>query len=228
MEANVIVKADDLVRVGSQRGQHINLRRNSDELRVLTQRFRNALKQSVAGIIEAGRVLIEAKKELPHGQFTDWVDRKLRFGAPTKTGSREANIRQAEMLMLLARQEVISKSCHWHALPPSIRTLYELTQIRPEQRLLKLIASRRVHAGTTREEAIALQAKSKQSSKAESRKLKREIATLVDVCILLGQSDCVLAHIRSLKRARKNLTVQMFEHAVRWATPQLVKKTGDA
>ncbi len=228
MEANVIVKADDLVRVGSQRGQHINLRRNSDELRVLTQRFRNALKQSVAGIIEAGRVLIEAKKELPHGQFTDWVDRKLRFGAPTKTGSREANIRQAEMLMLLARHEVISKSCHWHALPPSIRTLYELTQIRPEQRLLKLIASRRVHAGTTREEAIALQAKSKQSSKAESRKLKREIATLVDVCILLGQSDCVLAHIRSLKRARKNLTVQMFEHAVRWATPQLVKKTGDA
>ncbi len=228
MLANVPAMGDNVTHAKSHPGRGVNASHDRDSLRVLTQRFRNALKQSVAGIIEAGQVLIEAKKELPHGQFTDWVDRKLRFGAPTKTGSREANIRQAEMLMLLARHEVISKSCHWHALPPSIRTLYELTQIRPEQRLLKLIASRRVHAGTTREEAIALQAKSKQSSKAESRKLKREIATLVDVCILLGQSDCVLAHIRSLKRARKNLTVQMFEHAVRWATPQLVKKTGDA
>ena len=93
--------------------------------------------------------------------------------------------------MLLAQHEVISKSCHWHALPPSIRTLYELTQIRPEQRLLKLIEKGRVHAGTTREEAIAFQPKSKQFPKAEL-KLKREIATLVDVCILLGKSECVL------------------------------------
>ena len=85
---------------------------------------------------------------------------------------------------------------------------------------------RQSHAGTTREEAIEFQPKSKGSPKSQV-KLKREIATLVDVCILLGQSDCVLAHIRSLKRARKNLTVQMFEQAVRWAKPQLTKKAGD-
>ena len=121
---------------------------------------------------------------------------------------------------------MISNASHWHALPPSIRTLYELTQIRPEQRLLKLIKNSRVHAGITREEAIALQTKSKRFPKGEL-KLKREIATLVDVCILLGQSECVLAHIRSLKRARKDLTVQKFEQAVRWAKPQLAKQTGD-
>ena len=111
-------------------------------------------------------------------------------------------------------------------LPPSIRTLYELTQIRPEQRLVKLIEKGRVHAGTTREEAIGFQAKSKRFPKAEP-KLKGELATLVDVCILLGQSDCVLAYIRRIKRKRKNLTVQMFEQAVRWAKPQLAKQTGD-
>ena len=71
--------------------------------------------------------------------------------------------------MILAEHEVISNASHWHALPPSIRTLYELTQIRPQQRLLKLIEKGRIHAGTTREEAIAFQAKSKPISKPKLR-----------------------------------------------------------
>jgi hypothetical protein len=225
MEANVSATAGELVCVVSQSSQNINSRKTRDDLSVLTQRFRNALKKSVAGIIEAGQVLIEAKMTLPHGQFTDWVDRELRFGARSKC-SRAANLRQAEMLMLLARNPVISKSCHWHALPPSIRTLYELTQVGPPEQLLKLIEKGRIHAGTTREEAIALQPKSKRFSKPEL-KLARQIATLVDVSIKLGGADCVLAHIRGLKRAKKNLSVQMFEQAVRWAKPQLAKQTGD-
>ena len=183
------------------------------------------MKKSVEGIVEAGQVLIEAKSQIEHGQFTDWVDRELRFGAPQKNHSREANIRQAEMLMLLARHDVISKSCHWHDFPPSIRTLYELTQV-DKGRLLKLIKNGKVHAGTTREEAIGFQPKSKPSPKSEL-KLGREIATLVDVCIVLGQADRVLDHIRRLKRAKKNLTVQMFEQAVRWAKPKLAKQKGD-
>ena len=40
-----------------------------EQLNVLTTRFRKALKKSVEGIIESGRVLIEAKDELEHGQF---------------------------------------------------------------------------------------------------------------------------------------------------------------
>jgi hypothetical protein len=105
--------------------------KNRERLNVLTARFRNALKKSVEGIIEAGRVLIEAKNELEHGQFIDWVVRELRFGT-RKDGSREADLRKAEMLMFLARNEVISKSCHWHDFPPSPRSLCEPTQIRPK------------------------------------------------------------------------------------------------
>src|SRR5271168_4552440 len=97
-----------------------------DNLGVLTTRFRNALKKSVEGIIEAGRVLIEAKSELDHGQFTDWVVHEQRFGT-RKHSSPEADLRKAEMLMFLARIEVISNACHWHAFPPSFRTLWELT-----------------------------------------------------------------------------------------------------
>jgi hypothetical protein len=92
------------------------------------------LKKSVEGIIEAGRVLIEAKNELEHGQFIDWVVRELRFGT---RGHRGPDLRKAEMLMFLAGNEVISKSCHWHDFLPSLRTLCELTQIRPKQPLLE-------------------------------------------------------------------------------------------
>jgi hypothetical protein len=120
--------------------RHQNGRQTQDKLSALTARFRNALKKSVEGIIEAGRVLIEAKSELEHGQFTDWVVRELRFGI-RKDGSREADLRKAEMLMFLARNEVISNPCHWHDFPPSPRTLCELTQIRPKQGLLELIAN---------------------------------------------------------------------------------------
>src|ERR1700733_8016203 len=42
---------------------------NQVNLGVLTARFRNALGKGVEGIIEAGRVLIEAKGKLKHGQF---------------------------------------------------------------------------------------------------------------------------------------------------------------
>jgi hypothetical protein len=55
-------------------------RASQGRINVLTARFRNALKKSVEGIIEAGRVLIEAKNELEHGQFIDWVVNDLRFG----------------------------------------------------------------------------------------------------------------------------------------------------
>jgi hypothetical protein len=102
--------------------RHQNGRQTQDRLSALTARFRNALKKSVEGIIEAGCVLIEAKSELDHGQFTDWVVGELRFGS-RKDGTREADLRKAEMLMFLARNEVISNPCHWHAFPPSLCTL---------------------------------------------------------------------------------------------------------
>jgi hypothetical protein len=80
-----------------------NGRQTQDKLSALTARFRNALKKSVEGIIEAGRVLIEAKNELEHGQFTDWVVRELRFGS-RKDGNHEPDLRKAEMLMFFSAE----------------------------------------------------------------------------------------------------------------------------
>jgi hypothetical protein len=207
-------------KTSNRRGQ--SGRESQDRLSILTERFRNALKKSVEGIIEAGRVLIEAKNELEHGQFSDWVVRELRFGT-RKAGSREADLRKADMLMFLARNEVISNACHWHDFPPSPRTLWELTQIRPKQRLLELIAAGAVNSGMTREEAVALRHKTSQG-RSPTPKLKREIAALLEVCIILGGGDGVLAHIRDLKDVSNLPPAKEFDRAARWARQKLAAR----
>jgi hypothetical protein len=118
----------------------------------LTAEFCDEMKTGVAGIIGAGRVLIKGKEQLENGEFTDWVVKDLKFG----TGKRKVDLRKAELYMAIAEHEVLRESCHWHALPPSPRTLYELTLIRPKSRLLKLLAEGKISSATTREEAIAL------------------------------------------------------------------------
>src|ERR1700674_3043975 len=71
-----------------------------------TARFQSAWKNAVAGIIEAGRVVIEAKHGLEHGQFIDWVEHDLRLG-----------LRKAQMLMIVAGHPVLSNANHWYAFP---------------------------------------------------------------------------------------------------------------
>jgi hypothetical protein len=195
---------------------------NQRKLSIFTARFRDALKKSVEGIVEAGRVLIEAKNELEHGQFIDWVVRELRFGT-RKDGSREADLRKAQILMFLARNEVISNASHWHAFPPSSRTLWELSQIRPKQRLLELIANGTINSGMTREEAVALRHKNSQP-RSPTPKLKREIAALLEVCIALGGGDGVLAHIRELKDVDNLPPAKEFDRAARWARQKLAAR----
>jgi hypothetical protein len=167
-------------------------------------------------------VLIEAKNELEHGLFIEWVVNELRFGT-RKPGSSEADVRKAQMLMFLARNEVISNACHWHAFPPSPRTLWELTQIRPKQRLLELIEKGKINSAMTREDAIALRHKTSQE-RSPSPKLKRELAALLEVCIILGGGDGVLAHIRDLKDVSNLPPDKEFDRAARWARRKLAER----
>jgi hypothetical protein len=199
-----------------------NGRQTQSKLSALTAQFRNALKKSVEGIVEAGLVLIQAKSELEHGQFTDWVVNELRFGT-RKTGVRDADIRKAELLMFLARNKVISNPCHWHDFPPSPRTLWELTQIRPKQRLLDLIADGTINPSMTREEAIALRHKASQG-RSPTPKLRREIAALLEVCIILGGGDGVLAHIRDLNDVSNVPPPKEFDRAARWVKRKMAER----
>jgi hypothetical protein len=55
-------------------------------------------------LIGAGRVLIKTKNELENWQCADRVVNDLRFGS-RKEGSRKADLRKAEMLIFLARND---------------------------------------------------------------------------------------------------------------------------
>src|SRR5690348_15538977 len=71
--------------------------------------------KSVANVIEAGRLLTEAKARLPHGQFS-----KLKLPFSDRT---------AQMLMRIAAHPVLADPKHVSCLPASWGTLYALTQL---------------------------------------------------------------------------------------------------
>jgi hypothetical protein len=83
-----------------------------------TKRISGTWQKAVESIIETGRLLIEAKSKLNHGEFTGMV---LPF-----------TMRTAEMLMKIAEHPVISNAKHVSLLPPSWGTLYQLAKLPPE------------------------------------------------------------------------------------------------
>ena len=73
----------------------------------------------VENIVARGRLLLEARDELEHGSFEAMVKRHF-------------DLSTARMYRIVAAHPVISNRCHVNALPPSMRTLYELTKL-PEE-----------------------------------------------------------------------------------------------
>lgn len=77
------------------------------------------LGKTVESIIDVGRLLVKAKADLVHGEWLRMFDDGLvPFGA-----------RSAQMLMVIAEHPAITNTNHGSFLPPSWRTLYELTQV---------------------------------------------------------------------------------------------------
>jgi hypothetical protein len=85
-------------------------------------RIRAAWQKSVAAIFEVGDLLIAAKKKMPHGQFERMVQNALPFGERT-----------AQALMKIARDKRLREAHRGALLPPSWRTLDELTRLTDEQ-----------------------------------------------------------------------------------------------
>lgn len=109
------------------------------------------LRKSVESIIEAGRLLIEAKAACEHGEFLrlfndhrDPVADCLPFGRPTGT-----------KLMAIARSAAITKCAHVHTLPCSWGTLYELSRI-PEADFIDAIETGRITPELKRSEVRKL------------------------------------------------------------------------
>src|SRR3954463_4765892 len=108
-------------------------------------RIRTAWHKSAEGIIEAGRLLTEAKEALRHG----------RFGRLFKEKKVPFSERVAQCLMEVARNPVLTNPNHSSDLPPHWRTLYELTRI-PEPQLQEMMAEGRVYPEMERKEVERL------------------------------------------------------------------------
>jgi phage N-6-adenine-methyltransferase len=99
--------------------------------------------ESVEAIIDVGRLLLEAKAALP-GEFQAMVEGDLAFGSRT-----------ARMLMAVAVHPLLADRNHGSALPPSWRTLYELSRL-PRPVLVKALADGTITPEMERSEAEAL------------------------------------------------------------------------
>jgi N6-adenosine-specific RNA methylase IME4 len=77
---------------------------------------------SIESIIETGQLLLDAKEALPHGAFGRMIESDLPFSART-----------AQMLMATAADKRLTNPNHGSLLPPSWRTMFELTKLSDEE-----------------------------------------------------------------------------------------------
>jgi hypothetical protein len=108
----------------------------------------------VENIIARGRLLIEAHEELEHGSYEATVKRHMDLG-------------DARRYRIVAAHPIISHRGHGHALPPSMRTLYELTKLPTEMLRAKLMDGT-INPKTQRKDVAAW-------LKGESCKVKLEV-----------------------------------------------------
>lgn len=136
------------------------------------ERIRKKLGESAQNVIDAGRLLIEAKAKVGHGNFErmfsdhdDPVSDPLPFG-----------VRTSQRLMAIADDKCwLSKATHASLLPASWMTLYELSRL-PEDLAAVAIEDGRINPAMERREARdLLGVDRKQKRKAKEAKVLAEI-----------------------------------------------------
>ena len=108
------------------------------------QRITNCQKRRVDSIVECGRLLNAAKKELKHGQFLKMIENNLPFKRST-----------AQALMKIASDGRITKYQHAGCLPAHWSTLAKLTQL-PDAAFEVRIADGTIHPGLERRPAAEM------------------------------------------------------------------------
>ena len=121
-------------------------RRNTHTPEEWAKRITTAWQKSVESIIETGRLLIEAKAELPHGEFENMINEKLPFGSRT-----------AQRLMKIADHPILSNPTHVSHLPPSWGTLYALTEL-PDEVLSDMLEDGKLNCEIERKDVEQIKA----------------------------------------------------------------------
>ena len=140
---------------------------NRTSTREFSDRIHAALRKGVEGILETGRLLIEAKAQVERGAFEAMVLEKLPFKPFI-----------ARRLMAIARNPLLSDQKHATDLPPSWRTLYDLTRL-PDDTLRARLADGTITPKMERKDVASLRGEL-QSNKHKRRPSSEPIAACVD------------------------------------------------
>ena len=132
-----------------------------------------------AKFLEAGRTLIDAKKALAHGQFEAMVADDLPFGK-----------RAAQCLMAIGRDQRITNANHGAFLPPTWRTLYELTRL-DDETFTRAIDTGEIHADMERGDVRRLlQPAPAPAAEAEARQARA--VEKIDELVVSGERFAVI------------------------------------
>jgi hypothetical protein len=104
-----------------------------------TVRIAGAWTQAAAAVLETGKLLNEAKRALPHGEFARML----------QSSDLPFSERTAQRLMAIARHPILSNPTHVSLLPPAWSTLSALCQL-PGDTLRLKFESGAVHPGLQR------------------------------------------------------------------------------
>ena len=100
---------------------------------------------SVAAIIDVGKLLLGAKDALPHGEFGDMIKSdKVLFGWNT-----------ANRLMAIAKHSILANSDYSQNLPASWQTVYQLTTA-PDPTLMLWLADGTIHPEMKHKDVLSL------------------------------------------------------------------------
>ena len=113
-------------------------------------RVKTAWQDAVSSIIETGKILLEYKDRIPHGQWEALFTNGKLIKAPIPFSSNTAG-----RLMRIAENPILSNPAHAQDLPPSWATLYELSGI-PDQELERALKKGQIHPDMQRKDVPRL------------------------------------------------------------------------
>lgn len=108
------------------------------------QHLRAAYGQTVEGVFQVGRELLQAKEELPHGEFEAMVEKDLPF-----------SVRAAHCYMVISKSANFQNMNNVQILPSELDTLYMLQRLDPAT-FNAAVAAGKVYPEMTLAEAEAL------------------------------------------------------------------------
>ena len=175
----------------------------TNDWRFYSDRITAAWQRALASIIETGKLLVEAKSKVDHGDWLKLVE-ELPFSDRT-----------AQRLMEIARHPVLSNPTHASVLPPSWYTLYELSQI-DNQVLLARIEDHTINPEMQRKDVKAITGVRSKTSKRRYRNPPDHV-TEEDVFGELSnriistnrENENLRAHIAELEAARDTQTAEV-------------------